>query len=408
MNKFLSFAFVFLCAAVFLPHTAYATNGDNLIGVGPISRAMGGVGIAAPQDAISATFSNPAAMNVGPFCPKSQFDFAATLFAPHVDAKVTSPLTGGITVKADSDQKTYMVPAFGISAPVNDKLRIGLAAYGVTGLGVDYRDTAVGGNPVLDSTQLMILKFAPTIAYQVTDKLSLGFAAHIVNSALDLDNGTSSNYGFGGQLGAIYKFNDALSLGATYQSSINADHQNVFDLDGDGTMDDFELEAPQSFGLGLAVRPTDSLLLEFDTKWINWSNAKGYDDLDWDDQYVFAIGGQFKATDKLTLRLGYNYAQNQINEHNNFDATGTTRVQGKDVPTYGYEFLRIIGFPAVVEHHVTAGLGYELTECLSVNLGYMHAFETTVKSSGTMGPDPVNFESTLSEDAVDFALSWRF
>ena len=32
--------------------SALATNGDNLIGIGPISRAMGGTGIAAPQDAI--------------------------------------------------------------------------------------------------------------------------------------------------------------------------------------------------------------------------------------------------------------------------------------------------------------------------------------------------------------------
>ena len=67
---------------------ALATNGDNLIGVGPVSRAMGGVGIAAPQDAISAVFSNPAAMCFGPYCPASEFNFAGTLFTPKVDAKV--------------------------------------------------------------------------------------------------------------------------------------------------------------------------------------------------------------------------------------------------------------------------------------------------------------------------------
>ena len=38
------------------PTLSLATNGDNLIGVGPISRAMGGVGIAAPK-CISAVFS---------------------------------------------------------------------------------------------------------------------------------------------------------------------------------------------------------------------------------------------------------------------------------------------------------------------------------------------------------------
>ena len=54
-----------------------ATNGDNLIGIGPISRAMGGVGIAAPQDAISAVFSNPSAQCFGPFCPSTEVNFAA-------------------------------------------------------------------------------------------------------------------------------------------------------------------------------------------------------------------------------------------------------------------------------------------------------------------------------------------
>ena len=45
-----------LAAALLVPAAALATNGDNIIGVGPISRAMGGVGIAHPQDAISAVF----------------------------------------------------------------------------------------------------------------------------------------------------------------------------------------------------------------------------------------------------------------------------------------------------------------------------------------------------------------
>ncbi|MBW2513954.1 MAG: hypothetical protein JRE21_05225, partial [Deltaproteobacteria bacterium] len=48
---------------------SWATNGDNLIGVGPTSRAMGGVGVASPQDSISAIFANPAAMCFGAYCP---------------------------------------------------------------------------------------------------------------------------------------------------------------------------------------------------------------------------------------------------------------------------------------------------------------------------------------------------
>ncbi len=405
MNGFLKII-LFVLSLFFLSMSAQPTV--TILSVSVQLAGHGGAGIAAPQDAISATFSNPAAMNVGPYCPKSHFDFATTLFAPKVDAKIT--LSDTTELSAKSDQKVYLVPAFGITTPVSSNLRIGLAAYGITGLGVDYRDTAIADMGAVNSTQLMILKFAPTLAYRLSDKLSIGFAAHIVNSSLDLDNGTSSNYGFGGQIGAIYQLDENISLGVTYQSPVKAEHQNVYDLDGNGRMDSFTLEAPQSLGLGLAYFPSDRLLLEVDTRWLNWSDADGYDALDWKDQYVLALGAQLKVTNSLTVRFGYNYAKNQINEHANFDGADTIKIQGKDVNRYGYETLRIIGFPAIVEHHVTLGIGYDINPSLSLNLGYMHAFETTVKSKGTLpdGTTPVELESNLSEDAFDFSLAWRF
>jgi len=67
---------------------ANATNGDNLIAVGPISGSMGGVGIAAPQDSISAVLDNPAGMCFGPYCPGSQVDFAGTVFLPATHGKI--------------------------------------------------------------------------------------------------------------------------------------------------------------------------------------------------------------------------------------------------------------------------------------------------------------------------------
>ncbi len=148
---------------------ALATNGDNLIGVGPISRSMGGVGIAAPQDAISAVFSNPAAMCFGPYCPASEFNFAGTLFMPKVDAKVN---LGGQSIKANSTDNVYAIPAIGISTPITKTMplwRFGLAAYGVSGLGVDYRNTSLdqqkyanfGGFPLVAG------EYTPTADHEV-------------------------------------------------------------------------------------------------------------------------------------------------------------------------------------------------------------------------------------------------
>lgn len=406
MKRLLSIAAA-LCAAALLPLNAQATNGDNLIGVGAISRAMGGVGIAAPQDAISATFSNPAAMCVGPFCPGSEFDFAATLLAPKIDGRVT---IGGTEFKDRADEKIYVAPAFGVSAPINGKARLGLSAYGVTGLGVDYRDTDLAGLTAADATQLMILKVAPTLAWRLGDALSVGGALHLVNSQLDLSQGTSSAYGLGAQLGILYHLGESVHLGATYITPINADHQNVYDLDGDGFQDDFELEAPQQFGVGIAFEPDERLLLDVNGRWVNWSDAKGYDVLDWNDQFCVAVGAQFRPTEKLALRLGYNFAENQIDGHRNFDGAQTVRVQGKNVNGYGFETLRINMFPPIVEHHVTIGLGYDLNDAVALNVGYMHAFKESVRSTGTFidGTTPAELESELSEDALDFSLNWRF
>lgn len=408
-----------LFAALLLPLSAHATNGDNLIGIGPISRAMGGVGIAAPQDAISATFANPAAMLVTPGCPKSEFDFAATLFAPKIDGKVTINPAGGFPAPGEyknrADEKVYTVPAFGFSAPLSPDLRFGLSAYGITGLGVDHRDSKLsGGLLAADNTQLMILKVAPNLAYQVTEQLSVGAALHVVNSQLDLNQGSSTGYGVGAQLGALYR-SGAMRYGLTYLSPISANHQNVYNLDemttGSATQDAFELEAPQQLGLGIAYGPGAHLLLETNIKWVNWSDAKGYDVLGWDDQIVVALGGQIKPTDRLILRLGYNYAKNQVGDRT-FDGDGVVNVQGKPVNAYGFETLRVIGFPAIVEHHITAGLGYDVTRDVSINLGYMHAFKEKVRSTGTLpsafGGNPVALESTLSENAVDFSIAWKF
>jgi long-chain fatty acid transport protein len=397
-----------------------ATNGDNLIAIGPISRAMGGVGIAAPQDAISAVFSNPAAMCFGPFCPGTEVNFGGTLFMPRIDARVTN---AGQVTTADSDKKVFAIPAFGLSVPITSAMplwRFGLAAYGVSGLGVDYRNTPLeqatlpnsGGFPAVagEYTQLQIMKFSPSIAFQPDNNFSVGIGVHIDYANLDFRNGSSFNYSVGGQAGLIYKLTDGIIFGATYVSPQNVKYKQLIDFDQDGTSDDLKLEQPQQAGVGLAIEPVkDVFLIEVDGRWINWASARGYSDFDWKNQWVGAVGIQFKPSPEIALRAGYNYGNNPVREHENFAGTTFTNVQGKTMPTYYYESFRIIGFPAIVKQHVTAGIGYEVSNKLAFNLGYMHAFKETLKESGTdpLG-QPATLESTLREDSIEFGITWRF
>ena len=419
MRKLFTVLVVVALVATLSP-AAFATNGTQLIGIGPISRSMGGVGIAAPQDAISAVFSNPAGMCFGPYCPTSQFDFAGTLFMPEQEAKVEA---SGTTVEANSRDNTYAIPAIGFSVPIGEaesRWRFGLSAYGVSGLGVDYRDTelirvtrAIGGNPYAQGTytNLQLMKFAPTIAYQALPNLSVGTSFQINYSTLDLGDGTVAAYSYGVQLGALYQPLDQLSLGLTYTSPQKATYNHIFDFDNDGRRENLTLENPQQLGLGVAyefLKP--GLLLETNVKWINWSDADGYDDFDWNDQWVFAVGAQWEAIEHLFFRAGYNYAKNPVDEHNNWTAADVVNVQGKTLPQYYYETFRVIGFPAVVEHHITAGIGYEVGESLIINLSYMHAFENTQSEKGSdfIGGGTAKIESKLYEDSLSFAFSWRF
>jgi long-chain fatty acid transport protein len=423
--KKLFFATISLVFLLGIGGIANATNGDNFMGIGPISRAMGGVGIAAPQDSISAVFANPAGMCFGPYCPGSQLDFAGTLFFPTVHGSVETP---GGTFADRSQSNLFLVPAIGLSTPITSdstsffsKFRFGLAAYGASGMGTDYRNRLFGpaSNGADIFTQYQVFKFAPNIAYRITDNFSIGVNFQLDYTGLDLGQGTSSGFGFGGQIGFIYKLGP-VSFGLSYVSPQSVEHKRVSSFgNSSGPKQDLTLEMPQTVGLGIAFQPAgnlllkdDNLLIEGNFKWINWANARGYKDFDWRDQYVFAFGVQYKPIPKLALRLGVNYGQNPVKTHNGFDGSTTTNVQGISVNTGQYEYLRIVGFPAIVETHLTCGIGYDFSERFGVNIGYTHGFAKSISESGTNfdGPPafPVTLGSKLAEDSIDVGLTWRF
>ena len=406
------------CSIVAGAGSALATNGSNLIGIGPVSRAMGGVGIAMPQDSITAIFQNPAALGACPCGAQSESIFGATVFDPTVKAKITLPTPNGpITLKDNSGGQPYVIPAIGVTMSANEKIRVGVGAYGVSGMGVDYRNNHwdLDGNPANGYegdlyTQLQVMKFAGMASYQIMDDLALGISLNGTYNALNLGQGISYDYTFGAQLGLLWRVG-MFAIGATYTMPETANYRKVYNFDafmGDSYLDDLKLESPQTFGIGIAAKPAEKLCLEFDTKYIDWASTDGYGDFDWESQWTFALGAEFEASDKLQLRCGYNYGSSPVDEHNGWNPEGVKMVQGKAVPQFGYEMLRTIGFPAVVESHLSIGASYKLTQDLSVHLGYMHAFENSISETSAGGPYGVTLSSKLAEDTYSFSLAWAF
>ncbi|MDD2764956.1 MAG: outer membrane protein transport protein [Opitutaceae bacterium] len=399
-------------------HVRASTNGDNLLGVGAASRTLGGVGVASPPDAIGALSANPAALSFLPEGKKSETDLSFTFFLPHVSARV-----GSLT--ADSAGKTYVIPSLAVAGPLgtDGPWTYGFSVYGVSGLGVDYRGTAIDTTlaptpyPLVAGgrTELQILEVTPAVAYRFSPEWSAGLALHVDSGRLELGSGGKHGASLGAQPGLSFKASAQLTLGLTYVSPQAITYKGVTDFDGNGTADNLKLESPPQvkFGVGYHLIP-GRLLVATDVQWVNWGGAQGYQDFDWRDSWVFGLGVQFDAIpEKLVLRAGYSFGNNPVKAHNGWDGTGApanvTNVQGKLVNNYYYETFRIIGFPAIVEHHVGLGLSYRFNGRASLEAGYTHAFRNTITERGTnlLGA-PVTLSSSLSEDSFELGFKYRF
>ena len=415
-SQFLALAAVALAATQGL---RASTNGDNLIGIGASSRALGGSDIAQPQDALGAISGNPSGISFLAQDVLTEGDVAVTFFDPDVATSVG-------TISAKSASKTYIIPSLAVAGPIGDKgtpTQYAFGLYGVTGLGVDYRNTAVDTNftvapyPLAAGvhTQLQILEVAPSIAYRLSSQWSVGAALDLQDGRLNLGDKTKSALGVGFEPGFTYQATPDFSVGVSYTSSKPITYKGVVDFSGNGTLDNLKLESPQQFGVGAAYQLVPgSLLLLTDIKWVNWADAAGYKDFDWKNSWIYAVGLQYQALPKkLVLRVGYTYGNNPVSTHNNFNGAGSpanvTNVQGNYVNNYYYETFRIVGFPAVVVNHVSFGVSFHINSSSSVDVGFTHSFKTTISEQGTnvLG-QPTTLSSSLSENSVDIGYRLLF
>jgi long-chain fatty acid transport protein len=88
----------------------------------------------------------------------------------------------------------------------------------------------------------------------------------------------------------------------------------------------------------------------------------------------------------VTLRAGYNYGKMPLNSIRAFEN---------------------IAFPAVSEHHITAGVGINITKQLTLNIGGMYS--PAAKLSGSnMTQNIYSYDTQMSQYAVDMGLSYTF
>lgn len=373
-------------AAIFaMAHNAKATNGDQMIGVTATQWGMAGAVVAAPQDA-GTIMSNPAGLaELG--MKEVRFDMGFGLLNPPRKAN-----------GFESDSDYYLIPSGAVAFNVNDRLYLGMGMAGLSGMGVDFPDTAAApGNQAVVTTK-QFYKIAPGLGYRVNDKLSVGAALNLDYQSLALSNPAyalpqNQVYGIGATAGLIYKFNDRMQLGASWISK-----QNMSEFKWNTTAGAFGLtmDGPQQFALGVAFKPMPGLLIEADVKRIQFSDVLdsiavsrpvGYVgpipaslNFGWEDQTVFAIGVQKEINPKTTVRAGFNYGKSPIGPED-VDAN--------------------IGSLAVTEKHLSVGMTRRLSDKVSASLSYMHAFHNEV-TSNTGSNNKIELEQNIANIQISY------
>jgi len=403
-----------LSAAMVLGATsAFATNGDNMIGQGAKSRAMGGVGIAKGFGAESG-LANPAMMKS---VEKIELMGAATFFMPSVSfrSNMMPDATGqtGTATYADSASDFSVIPEIAFAHRVSDKIVYGISITGTAGMGVDYSDATFGtskDNGAFEmKTSLQLLKVAipvsfediagtglalgvaPVLQYgtlQMSHKVQTGFAGtppQVGPTFGDLESPKSSDSTFGYEIGLAYDLSKVgvkgLELGAVYKSPLSMEYKNTisnslaaFQASTLITSGD-KLEQPAEIGAGIAYNFGGSTIA-FDYKNVKWGEAAGYSDFGWENQNVYALGYEF-ATKSWAFRLGYNYGKSPIAEQ---DASKGSMNQQGQIPNYKgglQNFFNMAGFPGVVEQHITLGGGFNITESLGLDASFVYVPEVT-------------------------------
>lgn len=436
---------------------AFATNGMNLEGYGPIATGMGGASMAY-DNGTAAMMNNPATLGMMDD-GSNRLDVALGNLGPNVNAKAPAAMGGA---NASSGGTSYMMPAVGWSKR-NGQLTYGFGMFSQGGMGTEYSSsTFMGAGSGQDArSELGVGRLMLPVAYNVDSKLTVGGSIDYVWGGLDLkmpmaagdpscaagvQTGTFSDFicpnsqvlgnatvsanlgtqlggaiaagydtvainfsdssdftqkahgdGFGAKIGLTYKASPQVTIGATYHTktsmgdwSGNAD-MVMYDAGNDGTVSGLPVNTvpgkikvknfqwPATIAAGVAYTPTDKWLIAADVKILQWSDvmkdfnmtftttAMGANDSaeitmfqDWKDQTVFNLGAAYMATDELTVRFGANISSNPIPDN------------------YVHPL-----FPAIVENHYTAGLGYAIDNDSDVNFSVTVAPEVSATNSNT-------------------------
>jgi len=288
-----------------------------------------GAGRGAIANSASVSLYNPAGM--------TQLDHSEIMvgFQPmYIDSRFSGEATTLIGKRETGDNGGNaggFMPAGGIYYvySYSEKLKFGLSTTSYFGLGLDFDDDWKGRHFVTEAS-MMTLALSPTVAYKITNTLSIGMGANILYGKLnqtvakriseekfELD---SSDTGYGFNLSLLYAPTNTTRFGLTYASKVEFEFKDVGPKDNA----DMQMSIPQSLSL--------STYHQFNNKWsilssIGWQQYSEFGktqivlnhqtieyNRNFDDTWHISLGTHYQYSKPLTLMAGVAYDSSAVED----------------------------------------------------------------------------------------------
>ena len=410
--------------AVISSTSALAAEGYFQNAIGAREKALAGAGVASSTDATAASLNPAGLVNV-----ESQVDVAASFLS--LRGGFTSSGMGGIDADGhyDSNPGWTVIPNLAATWRVNWGFvdAVALTAYGNGGVNTKYKDVANPSCPPGMSgvfcggalgVKLAQSFYSVAFAKQILPGISVGVAPIVARQTGKLDGvgafagfsidpahfsnqGTDDSWGIGARGGIEWKITRDIRVGVSGNAPI---HMGNFEKYRGLLAEQGGFNVPGTLQAGVAVDLMQNVTLMADYKRI-WfgaiasvgnpstnfllgnpfgaDNGAGFGVQDVD---VIKVGLEWRRSPGLTLRAGYSY--------------NTAPISSRDVD------LNIMTL-GVVQHHVTGGLKYQVTQNLDLELAAMYAPRASV--TGTeLGAPLRTVEIEMSQFEFTVGAVYRF
>ena len=285
-------------------------------------------GISANADSAETVVNNPAGMTR---LKQPSVYGNPLIFYTRSEDDVTVKSTG--QKRTSGDESIFALPGLYYATPLGERWAVGIGPNGATGLGATFEDDWAG-RYLLQKWSLAFAGIAPSVAYRVNNKLSVGASVPIMYSQFNLEKAVfnpdapdsdgsfelkADGWGVGVSVGILYELTEQTRFGLTYRSKVSVTNKGKPEL-SDLTAERSELlnkfgvlnqeismdtSTPQTVNAGMFHEFGNGWSFSLDVAWINFSDW-GLEEVTIGDSTINTKPGIYN--DIWATTLGVNYA----------------------------------------------------------------------------------------------------